>query len=85
VPIIVGLGYTAEELTELIPKTEPFADAFELSTHYVGRDLTPVLNTVTAARKATKKPIIVKVSPEFPIWLNSAKSLRKWALTPWLL
>jgi len=77
VPIIVGLGYTAEELTELIPKTEPFADAFELSTHYVGRDLTPVLNTVTAARKATKKPIIVKVSPGVPDLAELGKKLEE--------
>jgi len=77
VPIIVGLGYTAEELTELIPRTEPFADAFELSTHYVGRDLTPVLNTVTAARKATKKPIIVKVSPGVPDLAELGKKLEE--------
>ncbi|HPU68891.1 MAG TPA: 4Fe-4S binding protein [Acetomicrobium flavidum] len=77
VPIIVGLGYTAKELTELIPKTEPFADAFELSTHYVGRDLTPVLNTVTAARKATKKPIIVKVSPGVPDLAELGKKLEE--------
>jgi len=77
VPIIVGLGYTAEELTELIPRIEPFADAFELSTHYVGRDLTPVLNTVTAARKATKKPIIVKVSPGVPDLAELGKKLEE--------
>lgn len=77
VPIIVGLGYTAEELTDLIPKTEPFADAFELSTHYVGRDLTPVLNTVAAARRATKKPIIVKVSPGVPDLAELGKKLEE--------
>jgi len=77
VPIIVGLGYTAEELSDLIPRTEPFADAFELSTHYVGRDLTPVLKTVTAARKATKKPIIVKVSPGVPDLAELGKKLEE--------
>src|SRR6056297_2358973 len=41
-PVIVGLGYSAEQINELVQKIEPYADAFELSTHYLGSDTSPV-------------------------------------------
>src|SRR6056297_1950570 len=50
-PVIVGLGYTAEEIKELAVKVEPFADALELSTHYLGDDPSPIINSIKAAKE----------------------------------
>lgn len=63
VPLIVGMGYTPEQIANLIPRVDKFADAYEISSHYVGRDITPVLNTLRAAKAHTKKPVFMKVSP----------------------
>ncbi len=65
-PLIVSVGYRKEELTELIPRLNPFADAFELSTHYVGKDLAKIGETVRAVRSVTGKPVFVKLSPHIP-------------------
>lgn len=43
-PVIVGLGYTAPQIEELAKKVAPFADALELSTHYLGSDPSPVVD-----------------------------------------
>jgi dihydroorotate dehydrogenase subfamily 1 len=66
-PVIVGLGYSAEQINELVKKTEPYADAFELSTHYLGSDTSPVVKSIKAAKKATDKPVMVKLSPQIDI------------------
>jgi dihydroorotate dehydrogenase subfamily 1 len=66
-PVIVGLGYSAEQIKELVQKTEAYADAFELSTHYLGSDTSPVVETIKAAKKATDKPVMVKLSPQIDI------------------
>lgn len=63
VPLIVGLGYTAEQIRELAPMVRPFADALELSCHYIGNDLKPITDTVQAAKKAVDVPVFVKMSP----------------------
>lgn len=76
-PLIIGLGYTTKELTELIPKVEKFADAFEISTHYIGRDLTPVINTLKAVRVCTDKPIFAKLSPGIPDIEELGKTLEE--------
>jgi dihydroorotate dehydrogenase subfamily 1 len=65
-PLFVSAGYRREELEELIPKLDPFADAFELSTHYVGKDLNAIGETIAAVRAVTKKPVFVKLSPHIP-------------------
>jgi dihydroorotate dehydrogenase subfamily 1 len=62
-PLIVSLGYTGEEIAELAPKVRPFADAVELSTHYIGEDPEPMLAAVRAARAALDAPVLVKLSP----------------------
>ncbi|MBC2582807.1 4Fe-4S dicluster-binding protein [Clostridium sp. DJ247] len=62
-PLILGMGYTPDQIANLIPRVDKFADAYEISSHYVGRDITPVLNTLKAAKANTKKPIYMKVSP----------------------
>ena len=66
VPIIVSLGYEPEQVKELIPEIEPFADAFELSSHYLGRDPEPIRRIAAAASKITEKPVFVKLSPHVP-------------------
>ena len=62
-PLIVSLGYTGAEIAELAPKVRPFADALELSTHYIGEDPEPMLSAVRAARAAVDVPVFVKLSP----------------------
>jgi dihydroorotate dehydrogenase (NAD+) catalytic subunit len=62
-PLIVSLGYTADEIAELAPKVAPFADAVELSTHYIGEDPEPMIGAVRAAKAALDVPVLVKLSP----------------------
>jgi dihydroorotate dehydrogenase (NAD+) catalytic subunit len=62
-PLIISLGYTADEIAELAPKVAPFADAVELSTHYIGEDPEPMIGAVRAARAALDMPVLVKLSP----------------------
>lgn len=62
-PLIISLGYTAEEIAELAPKVSPFADALELSTHYIGEDPAPMVEAIRAAKAAVDVPVFVKLSP----------------------
>lgn len=62
-PLIISLGYTAEEIAELAPRVRPFADALELSTHYIGEDPRPMVEAIQAAKEAVDVPILVKLSP----------------------
>lgn len=61
-PIIVSIGYTKEEIEKLVPKVVPFADALEISTHYIGKDIQPILDSLKAAKKGGK-PVFMKISP----------------------
>lgn len=65
-PLIISVGYHQEDMELLIPLLDPFADAFEISTHYVGTDLSIIEETVRAIRARTKKPIYMKISPHLP-------------------
>jgi len=65
-PLIVSLGYTEADLRALVPRFDRFADAFEVSTHYVGTDLAAIGRTVEAIRSLTAKPVFLKVSPHLP-------------------
>ena len=62
-PLIVSLGYTATEIGELAPRVAPFADAVELSTHYIGEDPEPMIGAVRAAKAVLSVPVLVKMSP----------------------
>lgn len=66
VPLFVSAGYTAEDMANLIPRLDPFADAFEISTHYVGKDLSNIAATVRTIASRTRKPIFLKMSPHIP-------------------
>lgn len=65
-PLIVSVGYTKEDMEVLIPELDKFADAFEVSTHYVGNDLNALGETVRTIRKLTKKPFYMKISAHMP-------------------
>jgi dihydroorotate dehydrogenase (NAD+) catalytic subunit len=62
-PLIVSMGYSGEQIAELAPKVRPFADALELSTHYIGEDPAPMVAAIKAAKDAVDVPVIVKLSP----------------------
>ncbi|WP_017753087.1 4Fe-4S binding protein [Clostridium tyrobutyricum] len=63
VPIIVGLGYKEDEIANLVPRVDKFADAYEISAHYVGRDIRAVTGPLEAAKAHTDKPVFMKISP----------------------
>lgn len=65
-PLFISAGYTKEDMEILIPQLEPFADAFEISTHYVGKDLDEIGKTVETIRSRTDKPVFMKMSPHIP-------------------
>jgi dihydroorotate dehydrogenase subfamily 1 len=62
-PVIISLGYTADEIGELAPLVKPFADALELSTHYVGNNISPIVSALKAAKAAVQVPVFMKMSP----------------------
>jgi dihydroorotate dehydrogenase subfamily 1 len=64
-PVMVSLGYTAEEIEALVPMVTPFADTLEISTHYVGKDIQPIINSLKAAKKSGL-PVFMKISPGIP-------------------
>ncbi len=75
-PIIISVGYSKEDMELLIPLLNPFADAFEISTHYVGTDLSVIKKTVHTIRKHTNKPVYMKISPHIPSPVEFAKTVR---------
>lgn len=75
-PLIVSLGYSKEDMAFLVPKLDKFADAFEISTHYVGTNLENIQETVRTIRKNTKKPIYMKISPHIPNPEGFAKAIK---------
>ncbi|MDU3802431.1 4Fe-4S binding protein [Paraclostridium bifermentans] len=67
VPVIISMGYTAEDIAKVAPLVKPYADAVELSTHYVGTDVTPIVNALKAAKAALDVPVFMKMSPHTDI------------------
>lgn len=62
-PLIISVGYQQDDMEFLIPRFHPYAQAFELSTHYLGGDLTPMVAAIKTARKLTHRPLFLKISP----------------------
>lgn len=62
-PVIIGLGYTAGQIAQLAPLVKPYADALEISSHYVGNDISPIVATLQAAKAAVDVPVFMKLSP----------------------
>ncbi|MCY6354117.1 4Fe-4S binding protein [Clostridium sp. ZS2-4] len=77
IPLIISVGYTKDDMEKLIPVLDPYADAFEVSTHYVGKDLSLIGETVKTIRKNTEKPVFMKVSPHMPDHVAFAKVVRE--------
>lgn len=64
IPMIVGIGYKAHEIEKLAPLVAPYADALELSTHYLPTDLTPMQDAIRAAKQYSGGlPVFSKMSP----------------------
>lgn len=63
VPLIISMGYSGQEIAQLAPKVKPWADALELSTHYLGEDPTPMIEAIDAAKSALDVPVFSKMSP----------------------
>jgi dihydroorotate dehydrogenase subfamily 1 len=73
-PVMVSLGYTAEEIEKLVPMVTPYADVLEISTHYVGKSLDPIINSLKAAKKSGL-PVFMKISPGIPDVAAYAKKM----------
>ncbi|HOP57459.1 MAG TPA: 4Fe-4S binding protein [Bacillota bacterium] len=76
-PLIVSVGYSEEDMETLIPELDRFADAFEVSTHYVGTDLDKIRHIVETIKKHTEKPVYMKISPHLPDPEGFAKTIRE--------
>lgn len=76
VPLIISVGYSKEDMEILIPLLDKYADAFEVSTHYVGTDLSVIRETVATIRKNTDKPFYMKISPHIPNPIGFAETVR---------
>lgn len=74
-PKIISIGYTKEQIEWLIPRLTESADAFEISTHYVGKDITPIAKITSIATKLTKKPVFMKLSPHIPDPVEFARAV----------
>jgi dihydroorotate dehydrogenase len=64
-PLIVSIGYTPHDVSYLGPilEQEVSPDIIEFSTHYVGKDQTPLIEVAQALREAVSVPIWMKISP----------------------
>lgn len=71
-PLVISVGYVAEDFHYLIPKLEPYADIFEVSTHYVKENLA---EHVKAIREHTDKPIFMKLSPHVTDYIGFVKTV----------
>jgi dihydroorotate dehydrogenase (fumarate) len=75
-PLIISVGYSESDMETLIPLLDPYADAFEVSTHYVGTNLSVIEGIVKTIRKHTLKPIYMKISPHIPSPELFAKTIK---------
>ncbi len=67
IPLVIGLGYSGDEIKKLAPQAAEYADLLELSTHYLGDDTSPVIEAVKAAKEVVDIPVLVKLSPQVDI------------------
>lgn len=77
IPLILSAGYTKEDMEVLIPALDEYADAFEISTHYVGKDVNVIGSTVRTITGLTKKPVFMKISPHIPDPVEFAHVVRE--------
>jgi dihydroorotate dehydrogenase (fumarate) len=72
-PLIISAGYKEDDFRYLIPKLDPFADMFEISTHYVSEDL--LAGIVESIRENTDKPVFMKLSPHVDNYLGFVETV----------
>ncbi|SKA97741.1 dihydroorotate dehydrogenase (fumarate) [Caloramator quimbayensis] len=77
IPLILSAGYTKEDMKVIIPELDKYADAFEISTHYVGKDVSVIGETVKTIKSLTDKPVFMKISPHIPDVVEFAKVVRE--------
>lgn len=77
IPLILSVGYTRGDMEVLIPALDKYCDAFEVSTHYVGKDLSVIGETVKTITSLTQKPVFMKISPHIPDPVAFAKVVRE--------
>ena len=77
IPLMISVGYTKDDMEVLIPKLDKYADAFEVSTHYTGKDLNVIGSIVKKITELTQKPVFMKVSPHIPDAVEFAKVVRE--------
>lgn len=77
IPLILSVGYTKEDMEVLIPALDKYCDAFEVSTHYVGKDLSLIGETVRTITNLTEKPVFMKISPHIPDPVAFAKVVQQ--------
>lgn len=77
-PLIISVGYTALDMKVLIPKLDPYADIFEVSTHYNRETLKDLVTTI---RSRTDKPIFIKLSPHVEDFIGFVKDVLDYGAT----
>lgn len=78
IPLIVSLGYWARELRELGPKAvRSGAQGIEFSTHYVGYDYRPVVESAEALKEVVGVPVFPKLSPHLTGLKEMIRDLEK--------
>ncbi len=59
-PLGISVGYTADDFKIIVPQLNPFADFYEVSTHYAKDALENIVKTMVSL---TDKPVLIKLSP----------------------
>ena len=54
IPLIINIGYTADEVADLAPRVAPFADAVEITTHYMRESGGLMADPVAAAAEGAQ-------------------------------
>lgn len=60
-PLGISVGYTLADFETIVPKLNPYADFFEVSTHYNKLKLVDLVKCITSL---TDKPVLMKTSPQ---------------------
>jgi dihydroorotate dehydrogenase/NAD-dependent dihydropyrimidine dehydrogenase PreA subunit len=71
-PLGISVGYTAEDFKVCVPLLSPYADFFEVSTHYHKEALEEVVKTMVSL---TDKPVLIKLSPHVQEDLNFVETV----------
>ncbi len=77
IPKIISIGYTKAQIEWLVPRLKDFGNAFEISTHYTGKDIAPIVEIASTAVKLARKPVFMKVSPHMPDPVEFAREMQK--------